>query len=400
MSDDHANRWPDAMRALTDGGVQTRDAVFRSAIEAMSIQLDPDVAAIGILDNAGFIETPVLMLNGVITEPVRYPIAGTPCYEVVYNKDYCHYDDVAAKFPDDPLLVELGAETYFGHLIRTPDGVPRGHIFVLYRELQSTVEDTGAFLALLARWCARELAYLNLIEEAKAAQDIGRDLLAMVNHEIRTPLNAIIGFSELLRSPDLSPDLETTRSYGSMIHDSGRMLLWTLDRVIFTNTMANDEALDLDGLIDVEGLCERLREAFLDRAPAAASIDVRIGEGAQQITGDEDGLRRALEELLDNALKHTSKDGHIELAFTVEGPTRVRISVTDDGPGIPADEVSRLLLPFQQRETGYTRHEGGAGLGLHLVRRVVTAHKSNIEIRDAEGGGTVVSFTLPRHATA
>ena len=71
MSDDHANRWPNAMRALTDGRVQTRDEVFRSAIEATSIQLALDIAAIGILDGAGYIDTPVLMQNGIITESVR-----------------------------------------------------------------------------------------------------------------------------------------------------------------------------------------------------------------------------------------------------------------------------------------------------------------------------------------
>ncbi len=109
------------------------------------------------------------------------------------------------------MVVELGAESYLGHLIRTPDGVPRGHIFVLYTQTRSVTEDAGVFLALLARWCARELAYLNLIEEAKAAQDIRRNLLAMVNHEIRTPLNAIIGFSELLRMRPVSTALSGSR---------------------------------------------------------------------------------------------------------------------------------------------------------------------------------------------
>ncbi len=201
-----------------------------------------------------------------------------------------------------------------------------------------------------------------------------------------------------------SPDLETTRSYGSMIHDSGRMLLWTLDRVIFTNTMANDEALDRDGLIDVEGLCERLQETFRDRAPAAVPIDVQITEGAQQITGDEDGLRRALEELLDNALKHTSKDGHIELAFTVEGSTRVRISVTDDGPGIPTDEVSRLLLPFQQRETSYTRQEGGAGEAFissaASSRRTRAISRSGMRRAAAPSSRSPCRATPPRNGNA
>ena len=406
--------WTEAMRALTQTGDASHDAVFRSAVRSISILLRPDVVGIGILNDTGEIETPALYQGGGFADPIRYVAAGTPCHEVHTQDDFQHFENVATRFPDDGFLKEIGAETYFGHLMRSADGETHGHIFAIYAGSEIPHGDVGTFMALVARWCARELDYMGLIEETRAsehranlsleeartARNIGGDLLSMVNHEIRTPLNAIIGFSDMLKTLDFGPEPDRVRTYGAMINDSGRVLLRLLDRVIYAGGIADPATMACDGEVDAGALCETLRRSFLAQTVDGGRVEFEVRPSGERMVGDDDGLRRLLEELLDNSLKHTDADGHIHVLFESAGEDGSRITVSDGGPGIPGEEVSRLLLPFQQREIGFARGEIGAGLGLHLVQRVVLAHEGTIAIEQAADGGAIVIITLPRRGAA
>jgi len=101
-----------------------------------------------------------------------------------------------------------------------------------------------------------------------------------------------------------------------------------------------------------------------------------------------------MNQLLDNAVKFTPSGGHVVLSLKEEGANLVMVSVTDTGIGIPADRLQEIFEPFHQLDDSSTRRAGGTGLGLSLVRQIVEAHGSLLEVQSVEGKGSTFKFPL------
>ena len=101
-----------------------------------------------------------------------------------------------------------------------------------------------------------------------------------------------------------------------------------------------------------------------------------------------------MNQLLDNAIKFTPSGGHVVLSLKEEGANLVMVSVTDTGIGIPADRLQEIFEPFHQLDNSSTRKVGGTGLGLSLVRQIVEAHGSLLDVQSVEGRGTTFKFPL------
>ena len=120
--------------------------------------------------------------------------------------------------------------------------------------------------------------------------------------------------------------------------------------------------------------------------------------GAEELTAfaDADRLVQVLRALVDNAVKFSEEQGRVTVTFApVAGDRGVRIEVADDGVGIPAAELSRVFDRFYQVDNTATRKFGGAGMGLALVKRLVTAHGAAVEVESVEGTGTRVILLWP-----
>ena len=113
------------------------------------------------------------------------------------------------------------------------------------------------------------------------------------------------------------------------------------------------------------------------------------------VTADEDALTQVILNLVGNALKFTPQGGSVRVGVT-ETPTQLELSVRDDGPGIPAADVSRIFEPYQQAHRG----RKGSGLGLAIVKELVSAHGGSIGVDSVEGKGTCITVCLPRAAPA
>lgn len=254
------------------------------------------------------------------------------------------------------------------------------------------------FVAIEADITAKKQAMAALTrakQDAEAANRAKSAFLAQMSHELRTPLNGILGFSEMLVScaDRLSPDKR--QAYASDIHEAGSHLLHLLT--------------DLLTLSAVEAGRMQLTCAATDAAPAAkealrgfrATIEQRrirvVCEGLDHlppVRADHRALVQIFYNLISNALKHAPTGGRIGLIANA-GPDRVGFSVIDDGPGLPPDKLEGLFQPFATISNPHLTRPSGAGLGLSIVRGLVTAQDGTVQAGASRWGGARICFSLP-----
>lgn len=226
------------------------------------------------------------------------------------------------------------------------------------------------------------------------------ELLANVAHELRTPLARIRMALELAEGGDpavareslaeIAQDLSELEGLVNDILASARMDL-------ATSTTSGGPPLHrapLEVAQVVSGAVERLRH----RHPARR-VEVDVAPDLPSVEGDAVLLRRALDNLLDNAQKYSPPDSAIRLRAGRTG-TGVVLDVIDAGDGIPAEDLSRLFTPFFRGDKSRTRGTGGVGLGLSLARRIVEAHGGKLTAASTPRVGTTMTVELPAPAGA
>jgi two-component system, cell cycle sensor histidine kinase PleC len=232
-------------------------------------------------------------------------------------------------------------------------------------------------------------------EEASSAKS---GFLANMSHELRTPLNAINGFSEIMVQ-QLYGSLGDKRyhTYATDILESGRHLLELINGVL---DMAKVEAgkfkiypkaMDLDETI---GQAMRLVRGKAEEK--SIIIETDIAESGD-IVGDARAIKQIMINLLTNAIKFTPNGGRV-LVQVQSTLNEVRLSVIDNGIGIPAEHLPRLARPFEQVENEHAKANQGTGLGLALCRSFAEMHGGSLTIKSQERVGTMVTVTLPRQA--
>ncbi|GAB4550072.1 MAG: hypothetical protein Tsb0013_11690 [Phycisphaerales bacterium] len=244
------------------------------------------------------------------------------------------------------------------------------------------------------------------------------EFLANVSHELRTPLNSIIGFAELLQeiaeredAPD-DPAMQKRRRYLDNIVVAGRNLLVMINELL---TMAKIDAGTIDlhvGPMDVVDTCEGLL-ALIRPLADRKRIDLRmqLDDGSGRMTDDPTRARLPVVEtdaqklqqivfnFLSNAVKFTPDAGTVTLrAETVrssDGEERLRMSVIDTGPGIPASKRAEIFEKFSQLETAHTKSHQGTGLGLAIAKEFAEMLSGEITLESEEGRGAMFAVIVP-----
>jgi two-component system sensor histidine kinase BaeS len=213
-----------------------------------------------------------------------------------------------------------------------------------------------------------------------------RTLLADITHELRTPLTVIRSQAEAIADgvnpadeAHLAPIVAATRTLEALADD------------LRTLTLADAGALHPDREpVDVGVLVNETVDAFRPEAAAAGvRLDSRLTADLPLVSADPAQLRRALGNLIANALAHTGRDGMVRVEARTT-PGGVRITVRDDGEGIPADLLPRVFERFVKGPSS-----AGSGLGLAIVRDLVEAHGGTVSAESTEGLGTAIEITLP-----
>jgi signal transduction histidine kinase len=257
--------------------------------------------------------------------------------------------------------------------------LPDGNILCLYLDVTDT---TKLAAALTERNAALE-----------AADRLKGEFIANVSYELRTPLNVIIGFTELLVNQYFGQLNQRQMEYGQGILDSARSLAGLISDILDLSTIeAGYFALDVQTL-DIRDLMASLHTLTHERARQRGvgfHLDVPADIGT--LRGDPRRLKQALFNLLSNAFKFTPKDGEVTLAARrIEGA--VALSVADTGPGVPAEDLKRIFDKFERGAA--PSRDGGAGLGLALVKSIVELHGGRVELDSVSGIGTAVICILP-----
>jgi signal transduction histidine kinase len=246
--------------------------------------------------------------------------------------------------------------------------------------------DGGAVLAVMDLTTRRRL------------ETIRRDFVANVSHELKTPLTVISGFAETLRDPDLAPDdrqrfLETIESNARRMQRIVDDLL-DLSRYESGGWVPNVVSNDLANVVaDVFAGVQRAA----DEKGLALSFATPASPVARYVDADPTALRQILGNLVENAVRHTSKGG---ITVRAEAPLNggTTVSVADTGSGIPAEHIGRIFERFYRVDAGRSREEGGTGLGLAIVRHLVEAHGGSVRAESVLGHETTIVVHFPAKA--
>jgi signal transduction histidine kinase len=225
--------------------------------------------------------------------------------------------------------------------------------------------------------------------------ELKEEFLALTTHDLRSPLTVISGVISFFTSGrlgDLSP--EQKNMVAMMERNTQNLIELVNDLLDASKLESGTMRLDLTST-DFHTLARELREAM---DPLAREKEIELVEllppELPMLRADRAKLRRILVNLLSNALKFTPKGGRVEVRAEPEG-AMVRISVTDTGVGIPAEDIARLFDKYEQARSRATRSEKGTGLGLYITRQLVELHGGKISATSEVGKGSTFTFTIP-----
>jgi signal transduction histidine kinase len=232
--------------------------------------------------------------------------------------------------------------------------------------------------------------------EKLAAQQM--DFVATVSHELRTPLAVIRAAAQNL-SAGVVEDPGRAKRYGELIETEGRRLTDMVEEVLeFAGLSGQRRALSLKP-VDLGSLVREVVGASSSLISAAhAEADVRISDEVPLVNADEEALRRAISNLLANALKH-GRDGHwvgINVSRQQQmGRDEVHVAVSDRGRGIDPEDLGRVFEPFYRSRHTVDQQIQGNGLGLSLVQRIAEAHGGKAVVESQPGQGATFTLQLP-----
>jgi two-component system, cell cycle sensor histidine kinase PleC len=234
-----------------------------------------------------------------------------------------------------------------------------------------------------------------LDQTAASADTTKKTLLRTMSHELKTPLNAIIGFSDLLGTLADSAGPDQIREYAGLIHMGGNNLLRMLNQILdLTKISAGRYELNrqpLDAGLALWHLKDRFDGAALDKN---VEIIIENGGPGLMVDADETAYNAMLGNLVENAVNFTQPGGTVRLNAASAGDA-VLLTVTDNGPGVPEEDLARILEPFEQGGRGTADHPAGAGLGLTLVKAYCELHNGTLTLKSGTCKGFTATIALP-----
>jgi len=268
---------------------------------------------------------------------------------------------------------------------------PSGEVRFVYSQGDVILDEAGQPRRMFGT--VQDVTERKLVDEVKRASKAKSEFLSRMSHELRTPLNAILGFGQLL---ERQKPTEVQRKRVGYILSAGKHLLDLINEVLdISRIEAGRMQLSLEPVCVADALEETLdlmRPLATERSiQLSASADIDAGV---HVLADRQRFKQVLVNLLNNAVKYTPFFGGVAVSYHVPGNEKVRVLVSDTGPGIPAEKLARLFTPFERLGAEQSAIEG-TGLGLALSQRLMDAMGGSIGVESAVGKGSTFWIELP-----
>jgi signal transduction histidine kinase len=231
-----------------------------------------------------------------------------------------------------------------------------------------------------------------MADSVEASQTALREFLANVSHELKTPLTSIRGFSQAMLDGTLETPEERTRAARVIDTESRRLLHLVGELLDLSRIESGQQQMALEP-VRLGELLAHIGDVFGLRAEEAGVALVIAAAEDVMVNADFDRIEQVLGNLVDNAMRHSSRGGRIEIGTRPGGRRFVELYVRDGGPGIRSEELPHVFDRFYRsaEETAGS----GAGLGLAISKEIVRAHGGEIRAEAPAGGGSVFAFSLP-----
>ncbi len=229
-----------------------------------------------------------------------------------------------------------------------------------------------------------------VLQPLQDSYEAQRQFVANASHELRAPLTRQRALIEVaLANPDAAPG--SLRRAHERVLASEQHLEQLIDALLALTR--GQAGLERRERLDLAALATRALHAQRSEADSL-ELDVRATLEPAATAGDPRLLERLITNLIDNAIRHNTRGGHIEVT-TGTRDRHAHVSVANSGPDIPPEEITRLFGPFERLSSARTHHDGGHGLGLSIVQAIATAHGAELSARSRPGGGLVLNVSFP-----
>ena len=287
-----------------------------------------------------------------------------------------------------------------GHATVFTDVTDRHRVEAALAEQTLTLNHTKRALSKTKTVARKQANYLadvtRRLGNAEAEADTAKTaLLRTMSHELKTPLNAILGFSDLLRIAPERFQPEQIGEYAGLIHNAGSNLLKLINQILdLTKLAAGRYPLERRALPAGAALWAAADVHSALAKNKQIAIEIADCECDLLVDADEQALSIMIGQLVENAVAFTQEGGRVELSVTCDSGVAV-FSVSDNGPGVAAEDLARVQEPFEQIGRGTSDHVKGAGLGLPLVRGLAELHGGAFRVESVHGAGFTARLELP-----
>ncbi|MCJ7604481.1 MAG: ATP-binding protein [Dehalococcoidales bacterium] len=234
-------------------------------------------------------------------------------------------------------------------------------------------------------------SFNSMAEDLEHTEHLRRNMVADIAHELRTPLSNLSGYLEAIGDGIVQPDDATIRSLSEEASSLSR-LVDDLQELSLADTGSLKLVLQTADMAAI--ISETVTAIQAKAASRGLTVALDIADGLPPVTIDTHRIRQVLHNLLENAVIHTESGGSITVKAAREDGF-IKVSVTDTGEGIPADDMPRIFERFYRVDKSRTRATGGPGLGLTIAKRLVEAHGGSITVESVPGQGAAFHFTIP-----
>ncbi len=225
-------------------------------------------------------------------------------------------------------------------------------------------------------------------------ESIRRDFVANVSHELKTPVGAMNLLAEAIQ--EAADDPEAVVRFSERMQQESKRLSRLVQQIIELSRLQGDEPVAVSAQVDVNAVIARSIDRSIIEADQKKIALVQDTAGPLAVEGNADQIALAIGNLVSNAVNYSPERSTVVVSARQHDDT-VDLSVTDQGIGIPEDELPRIFERFYRVDPARHRSTGGTGLGLSIVKHIAASHGGEVRVWSKEGQGSTFTVSLPRH---